>query len=128
MPRAHEQAVSSRRERYASPAGHAYQAIPERQWFKSRVGMDATETPRDISFCEHVVEADAGLVVPDTYADARFANNPLVAEAPRIRFYAGMPLRTQAGHVLGTLCAIDSRPRALTVQETATLQCWQTKR
>jgi PAS domain S-box-containing protein len=84
-----------------------------RQWFKSRVGLDATETPREISFCGHVVAANAPLVVADAAGDPRFSDNPLVAGPPYIRFYAGMPLRTQAGHVLGTLCAIDRTPRSL---------------
>jgi diguanylate cyclase (GGDEF)-like protein/PAS domain S-box-containing protein len=79
----------------------------ERQWFKSRYGLDVAQTPRDISFCGHVVEQDAQLVVPDAQRDGRFADNPLVTGDPHVRFYAGTPLRTGAGFVLGTLCAID---------------------
>jgi PAS domain S-box-containing protein len=89
----------------------------KRQWFKSHYGLDATETPRDLSFCGHVVARDAPLVVPDALADARFADNPLVSGDPHVRFYAGMPLRTPKGFVLGTLCAIDHAPREPTPEQ-----------
>ena len=83
-----------------------------RQWFKARVGLDATETPREISFCGHVVHEASPLVVGDTLEDERFADNPLVLGGPRIRFYAGEPVVVD-GEVMGTLCVIDTRPRAL---------------
>jgi len=83
----------------------------DRQWFKSHHGTELTETPRDISFCGHVVSEDAPLVVPDASIDERFMDNPLVTGTTGIRFYAGFPLRTSDGFVLGTLCAIDTRPR-----------------
>jgi PAS domain S-box-containing protein len=86
----------------------------DRQWFKSRYGIEHKETSRDISFCGHVVSHDAPLVVEDASADERFADNPLVTDQPGIRFYAGFPLRTADGFVLGTLCAIDSRRRTPT--------------
>ncbi|MBL0216392.1 MAG: response regulator [Myxococcales bacterium] len=85
----------------------------DRQWFKSRHGLAARETPRSVSFCGHVVADLAPMVVPDAVADARFADNPLVTGEPRVRFYAGYPLRTRDGVVLGTLCAIDHAPREL---------------
>ena len=85
----------------------------ERQWFKSRVGLDATQTGRDISFCGHAILSPEILEIPDALLDARFADNPLVTGAPGIRFYAGAPLRVGGDHLVGTLCLIDTRPRQL---------------
>lgn len=83
----------------------------DRQWFKSRYGLDAPETPRDVSFCGHVVAAEAPLIVRDSFADERFSDNPLVRGEPHVRFYAGVPLRTPDGFVLGSLCTIDHEAR-----------------
>jgi PAS domain S-box-containing protein len=99
----------------------------DRQWFKARVGLDASQTPRDISFCAHVVANDAPLVVNNALLDDRFADNPLVVGAPHVIFYAGMPLRAPDGHVLGTLCAIDSQPRELTSTQASVLQVLATQ-
>lgn len=85
----------------------------DRQWFKSHHGLSATQTPRDVSFCGHVVADGQALVVEDALKDPRFADNPLVLGDPNVRFYAGFPLRTSSGHVLGTLCALDTEPRTL---------------
>jgi PAS domain S-box-containing protein len=94
----------------------------DRQWFKSRVGIDALETPRDISFCGHAVANDALLNVPDAIQDPRFSDNPLVVNEPSIRFYAGVPLKTSDNFNLGTLCVIDRQPHDLTPQQIQQLE------
>jgi diguanylate cyclase (GGDEF)-like protein len=82
-----------------------------RQWFKSAQGLDACETPRNISFCGHAILGDDIFLIQNALADVRFADNPLVAGDPNIRFYAGCPLRAAGGVKVGTLCLIDSVPR-----------------
>jgi phosphoribosyl 1,2-cyclic phosphodiesterase/DNA-binding response OmpR family regulator len=85
----------------------------DRQWFKSCQGIAAQETSRDEAFCAHVVYHRAPMVIPDTFQDERFADNPLVVGDPRIRFYAGYPLILRNGSCMGTLCLLDTRPRRL---------------
>jgi two-component sensor histidine kinase len=81
-----------------------------RQWFKSRHGLDVPWTRREVAFCSYTILDTDLLIVADATADDRFANNPLVTQDPNIRFYAGAPLVTPDGHVLGTLCVIDRSP------------------
>jgi diguanylate cyclase len=92
-----------------------------RQWFKSRVGLEATETARDISFCGHAVFERRPLIIRDAALEARFAANPLVTGPPYIRAYLGIPLYTVEGYAIGTLCAIDRQPRAFPEHEVASL-------
>jgi diguanylate cyclase (GGDEF)-like protein len=89
----------------------------DRQWFKSKQGLDASETPRDISFCGHAINQDGLFIIPNAIEDVRFSDNPLVTGAPNIRFYAAYPLKLRQGINLGTLCLIDSKPKHLNEED-----------
>lgn len=94
----------------------------DRQWFKSKQGLDAPETPRDISFCGHAINQEGLFIIPDTLEDERFFDNPLVTEAPNIRFYAGYPLKIRQGVNIGTLCLIDPKPREMEAEDRQLLE------
>ncbi|MDQ3159676.1 MAG: EAL domain-containing protein, partial [Pseudomonadota bacterium] len=85
----------------------------DRQWFKAKVGLDIGSSSREVAFCAVTIEQGAPLIVPDTHEDSRFAANPLVLEAPHLRFYAGFPLITSEGFAIGTLAVMDHVPRTL---------------
>jgi GAF domain-containing protein len=93
-----------------------------RQWFKARVGMTHVQTPREIAFCAHTILQREPFIVRDTKKDRRFVNNTLVTGEPYIRFYAGFPLVNQEGLAVGTLCAIDRKPRALSAKQEKAMQ------
>jgi excisionase family DNA binding protein len=95
---------------------------PQRQWFKARVGVDMTETPREWAFCNGALATGELFVVGDAAQDARFAANPLVTGAPHIRFYAGVPLEDAEGRRFGTLCVLDREPRRLRDRELRALR------
>ncbi|EJN07300.1 sensor domain-containing diguanylate cyclase [Herbaspirillum sp. YR522] len=93
-----------------------------RQWFKSCVGLDASETPRDISFCSHAILSDNLTVVNDATQDDRFSGNPQVTGEPYIRFYAGCPIQSENGYNLGTLCLVDMKTRDFDADDRALLK------
>lgn len=93
-----------------------------RQWFKSKYGIEVSETDRNISFCAHAVFQAKPIVVPNALKDQRFHDNPLVTDGLKIRFYAGCPIRSSEGYILGTLCIIDVKPRAFSEQDLAHLR------
>ncbi len=89
----------------------------ERQWFKSIQGLDVCETSREVSFCGHTILQDEIFLINDTLLDQRFNDNPLVINEPKIRFYAGFPIKSKNGNKIGTLCIIDIKPRRFTADE-----------
>lgn len=89
----------------------------DRQWFKAALGLPVKQTPREISFCTHAIEQTEPMVIADTAQDPRFAQSPLVKQAPNLGFYAGVPLRTSDDLAIGTFCIMDQKPRQLTARE-----------
>jgi GAF domain-containing protein len=96
---------------FDTPMAHLTLVDKDRQWLKSRIGLDGDEAPRSISFCAHAILRDTALVVPDTLEDPRFHDNPIATQAPQVRFYVGQPIRMADGTAIGTLCVDDIVPR-----------------
>jgi GAF domain-containing protein len=94
----------------------------DRQWFKSKTGLEVCQTPREEAFCAHAIMSPELLLVPDATRDPRFANNPLVLGELHVRFYAGAPLTAPNGHHLGALCVIDRVPRQLSGEQQESLR------
>jgi diguanylate cyclase (GGDEF)-like protein/PAS domain S-box-containing protein len=88
-----------------------------RQWFKAIVGVEVSETPRDVAFCAHTILQQEPMIIPNTLEDKRFFDNPLVEGGLNLRFYAGVPLVTESGYLLGTLCVFDQQPRQLSAEQ-----------
>jgi GAF domain-containing protein len=94
----------------------------DRQWFKSKQGLDIADRSRELSFCGHAITGEEALVVEDAVLDPRFAQNPIVLDEPRIRFYAGHPVKGPGGHNVGTLCIMDKLPREFSDDDRETLR------
>lgn len=95
----------------------------ERQWFKSTCGLDGvSDTPRDVGFCAHAIHEPDILLIPDASRDERFHDNPFVTGDFHLRFYAGVPIRGPRGKAIGTLCLVDTKPRALSERQLGQLR------
>ncbi len=107
---------------FAAPAALITLIDDDRQWFKSCVGIEASETTREEAFCAHAILEPKPMIIPDALEDDRFADNPAVIGGPRIRFYAGCPIRSPRGLPVGTLCVVDSSPREIDADQVEILR------
>ncbi|WP_414829752.1 GAF domain-containing protein [Alteromonas sp. H39] len=122
-PEARFDAITSAAQDYFNSSSALISLVAEdRQWFKSKQGLDAKETPRNISFCTYAIAEEFYLLVPDALADDRFANNPLVKGEPYIRAYAGVILHSSGGYEIGTLCVLFAKARTFSEEDIAMLQ------
>ena len=110
------------REQFGVPVSYVALVDKDRQWFKSKQGLEADETSRDIAFCAHAINEEKPLVIPDSRLDPRFSENPLATGQENVRFYAGAPLRSPQGQAVGTFCIVDHKPRELSPEELASLK------
>ena len=106
----------------ATPVAFVSLVDAERQWFKSKVGIEVAETSRDVAFCAHTILSRDILVVSDAWKDERFADSPLTQAPHHVRLYAGMPLVTPEGCAVGALCVVDHEPRTLNPDQTRALR------
>ena len=121
-PEARFDAITSAAQDYFKSSSALISLVAEdRQWFKSKQGLEAAETPRNISFCTYAIAEEAYLLVPDALSDDRFANNPLVKGEPFIRAYAGVILHSSGGHEIGTLCVLFDEARTFSDEDIAML-------
>jgi len=109
-------------EKFGVPVSYVALVDDDRQWFKSKQGLEADETPRDIAFCAHAINEENPLVIPDSSLDPRFSENPLATGQENVRFYAGVPLRSPQGQAVGTFCIVDHQPRELSPEDLASLK------
>lgn len=122
-PEARFDAITSAAQDYFNSKSALISLVAEdRQWFKSKQGLDVNETPRNISFCTYAIAEEAYLLVPDALQDDRFANNPLVKGEPYIRAYAGVILRSPEGYEIGTLCVLFASARTFSEEDISMLQ------
>jgi DNA-binding response OmpR family regulator len=109
-------------ERFGVPVSYVCLVDSERQWFKSKQGLELDETSREVAFCAHAINEEEALVVSDSSLDPRFSQNPLATGPEQVRFYAGVPLRSPEGQAIGTMCIVDHEPRALAPEELEALK------
>jgi GAF domain-containing protein len=109
-------------ERFDVPVAYVCVVDQDRQWFKSKQGLEADETSREVAFCAHAINEEDALVVPDSSLDPRFSLNALATGPENVRFYAGVPLRSPEGQAVGTMCIVDHEPREMSEEDMEVLK------